>query len=267
MDIISLLIFALVQGATEFLPISSSAHLEIAHKLLGESEADLALDVAVHLGTLIAVILYFKNDVFKAWKGFLSLMRGQLHDPRIHLALSLIIATIPVCILGLLIKLLGLDQSLRSLSVMGWAMIVFGILLWWTERVSSPKKTANEWTMKEALWLGLWQALALIPGTSRSGITITGALSMGYKRREAARLAMLMSVPTIIASAALVSVDVIQDANWLLLQMSALAALFAFFAAYLALAVMMRLLETYSYTPYVIYRILLGTVLLWIAYR
>ena len=267
MEIFPLLLLAIIQGITEFLPISSSAHLELIHKYFGETPDDLALDVAVHIGTLGAVIIYFRTDVQRAFFGFISLCRGRIEDPRIHLALCLIIATIPVVILGLLIKLAGFDEMLRSLAVMGWAMIIFGVLLWWADRNPKAEKTTEAWTMKDAVKLGLWQAIALIPGTSRSGITITGALQLGYTRHDAARIAMLMSIPTILASAALLSVDVVAEANWQVLRSAAIAALLSFGAAYLALGLMMRLLQSISYTPYVIYRLILGAAILVVAYN
>ncbi|MEM9717526.1 MAG: undecaprenyl-diphosphate phosphatase, partial [Pseudomonadota bacterium] len=184
----------------------------------------------------------------------------------VHLALCLIIATIPVVIIGLVLRVTGLYDFVRSLAVMGWAMIGFGILLWWADRNPKEIRTASQWTMKDAVKLGLWQALALIPGTSRAGITITGGLFAGYGREGAARIAMMMSIPTILASGAILSLDVIGTANWELAKLSLMAAGFAFVAALLALAFMMKLLQSVSFTPYVIYRIALGAVILWFAY-
>ncbi|MEM9717070.1 MAG: undecaprenyl-diphosphate phosphatase, partial [Pseudomonadota bacterium] len=218
------IILAIIQGLTEFLPVSSSAHLELWHKFVGETDDDLALDIAVHLGTLGAVILYFWKDVKLAMRGFLNLLRWQLTEPGVHLALCLIIATIPVVIIGLILRITGLYDLVRSLAVMGWAMIGFGILLWWADRNPKEIRTASQWTMKDAVKLGLWQALALIPGTSRAGITITGGLFAGYGREGAARIAMLMSIPTILASGAILSLDVIGTANWELARLSLMAA-------------------------------------------
>ena len=179
-------------------------------------------------------------------------------------ALCLIIATIPVMIVGLALKLFGLTDLLRSTAVIGWTMLGFGVLLWIADRGPAEGRTANRWTMKHAAILGLWQALALIPGTSRSGICITGARFLGYSRDGAARIAMLMSIPTIIASGALLATDITADAA--LARDAAIAALFAFVSALAALRIMMWLLQSVSFTPYVIYRIVLGIALLAIAY-
>ena len=266
MTTLHIILLAIIQGLTEFLPVSSSAHLELWHKYVGETEDDLALDIAVHVGTLGAVILYFWKDVKHAAKGFAHLLRGQLADPSVHLAICLTIATIPVVLLGLFMSVFGLFEFVRSLAVMGWAMIAFGLLLWWADTKPAETKVAGQWTFKDAITLGLWQALALIPGTSRAGITITGGLIAGYSREGAARIAMLMSIPTILASGAILSLDVVGSANWELAGVAAMAAAFAFVAALFALAFMMQLLRSISFLPYVIYRIVLGAVILWFAY-
>ena len=266
MTLFHLVLLALVQGLTEFLPVSSSAHLELLHKYVGTTDQDLALDVAVHIGTLGAVTLYFWREVRMALVGFLRLLRLDLTTYETHLALCLIVATVPVVVLGAILHLTGLTEALRSLAVIGWAMIGFGLLLWWMDRRPNAGKTAREWTLKDAAVMGLWQALALIPGTSRSGAAITGALHRGYGRVEGARLAMLMSIPTIAASGVLLGADVVTSEDWVLGRDLLIATVLAFAAGLAALALMIRLLRTVSYTPYVIYRLVLGSVLLWIAY-
>ena len=266
MTTLHVILLALIQGLTEFLPVSSSAHLELWHKYVGETPDDLALDIAVHLGTLGAVILYFWKDVKLALVGFVRLLQWRLMEPGAHLALALVVATIPVVLAGFLMRAFDLFELVRSLAVMGWAMIGFGILLWWVDRNPTAVKAAGQWTIKDAFFMGLWQVLALIPGTSRAGITITGGLFAGYTRSDAAKLAMLMSIPTILASGAILSLDVVGAANWQLARQSLMAAIFAFIAALGALAFMMQLLRSVSFLPYVIYRILLGMVILWFAY-
>ena len=170
-------------------------------------------------------------------------------------------------VVGLLLKITGLADMMRSISVIGWTMLIFGIVLYWFDQKGAETKGQAEWTLREAIILGLWQAVALIPGTSRSGITITGARALGYAREDAARLSMLMSIPTIIASGALLGAQVVGDADWQLLRDAAIGAAFAFGAALFALILMMRLLRSVSFTPYVIYRVALGVILLVIAYR
>ncbi len=266
MPILHLIIVALIQGITEFLPVSSSGHLILLPNLTGMEDQGQAIDVAVHVGTLGAVILYFRSDVKRALSGVPKVLRRQIDDQNAWLALCLIIATIPVIIAGLLLKLSGFDDALRSVAVVGWATLIFGIILYWADQSGSEEKRAESWSMKDALVMGLAQMLALIPGTSRSGVTITAARRLGYARPDAARLAMLMSIPTIAASGVLLGAGVAMDMNGALARDAAIAAVFAFGAALIALALMMRLLKSVSFTPYVIYRIALGITLLWIAY-
>ncbi len=266
MPLIYLLIMALVQGLTEFLPVSSSAHLILLPSLTGSEDQGLALDVAVHVGTLFAVILYFRQDVGSALRGVSDILRGNRKTDNAKLATLLVIATIPVVIAGLILKVTGLADAMRSIAVIGWAMLAFGIVLYWTDQRGAQTKQMQGWTLRDAIILGLWQALALIPGTSRSGATISGARLLGYGREQAARISMLMSIPTIIASASLLALDVVGQADWALAKDAAIAATMAFVAALFALTLMMRLLKSVSFTPYVIYRILLGIVLLVVAY-
>ncbi|MCV3269860.1 undecaprenyl-diphosphate phosphatase [Roseobacter sinensis] len=266
MTLFHLFLVAAIQGLTEFLPVSSSGHLVLLPAVIGGPDQGLAIDVAVHVGTLFAVVLYFWADVRIALVGSARLIQGKVDTRGAFLALCLVIATVPVVIAGAAIKLTGLDEMLRSVAVIGWTMLGFGLVLYWADRTGAHDRTAAEWRLKDALIMGLAQMLALIPGTSRSGITITAARRLGYEREGAAKLAMLMSIPTIAASGLLLSVDVVQEANWALARDGLIAATFAFAAALLALIVMMRLLRSVSFTPYVIYRVILGVVLLVYAY-
>lgn len=266
MTLFQLLIVAIIQGVTEFLPVSSSGHLILLPQLTGTQDQGLAIDVAVHVGTLLAVIIYFWSDVKIAAIGTLRLLQGKVDTKGAFLALCLIVATIPALIVGLAIKVTGLDEAMRSVAVIGWTMLIFGLVLYWADMTGGTDRTSDRWTIKDAVIMGLAQCLALIPGTSRSGITITAARKLGYEREGAAKLAMLMSIPVIAASGAVLSIDVVQDANWALLRAATIAAFFAFLAALLALFLMMRLLRSVSFTPYVIYRVILGIGLLIWAY-
>jgi undecaprenyl-diphosphatase len=266
MTTFNLLLIALIQGLTEFLPVSSSGHLILLPSLTGLADQGQVIDVAAHLGTLAAVVLYFWSDVRLALGGTLRLLRGKVDTKGAFLALCLLVATIPVIIIGLILKVTGLSDAMRGIAVIGWAMIIFGIVLYWADQNGPTTRTAEGWTLKHAFTMGLWQALALIPGTSRSGITITAGRMLGYTRTDAARLSMLMSIPTIIASASLLALDVIGTADAGALRDIGIVMAMSFVAALFALTLMMRLLKSVSYTPYVIYRIALGVVLLWIAY-
>jgi undecaprenyl-diphosphatase len=261
-----LLILALIQGITEFLPISSSGHLILLPNLTGAEDQGQIIDVAVHVGTLFAVMLYFRTDMRDAFGGIPRLLRGKIDTPGARLAFLLGVATVPVILAGLFLKITGLNDMLRSIEVIGWTMLGFGLVLYWADKTGAEDKVTRDWSLRDAVILGLWQAIALIPGTSRSGITITGARQLGYTRHDAARIAMLMSVPTIIASGTLLGLEVAGTADAQAARDGAIAALFAFIAALGALVVMMRLLRSVSFAPYVIYRVILGALLLGIAY-
>lgn len=266
MPLLHLILVALIQGITEFLPVSSSGHLILLPNLTGLDDQGQIIDVAVHVGTLGAVVLYFWKDVSRAIKGLPKVLRGQIDDQNAWLALCLIAATIPVIIAGLILKLTGLSDALRSITVVGWATLIFGLVLYWADRTGTETKTADNWSLKDAVTMGLWQTLALIPGTSRSGITITAARQLGYARQDAAKLAMLMSIPTILASGTLLGAEVALNMDAAAAKDAVIGAAFAFIAALGALHFMMRLLQSVSFTPYVIYRVALGLVLLAIAY-
>jgi undecaprenyl-diphosphatase len=260
-----LFLLAALQGVTEFLPVSSSGHLVLLPALTGLEDQGLFLDVAVHVGTLGAVVLYFRDDVGRALRGTVGWLRGRRGDDE-RLAFGLFVATLPVIAAGLALSMTVGSEALRSVAVIGWATLLGGVLLWLCDQRGAQTKDVGDWTAGQALRLGLWQAAALIPGTSRSGIVITGARAMGYERSEAARIAMLMSIPTILASGALLSLDAMSDASGALARDGAIAAAFAFAAALAALHLMMRLLRSVDFTPYVVYRVILGVGLLAWAY-
>jgi undecaprenyl-diphosphatase len=266
MPLLHLVLVAVIQGITEFLPISSSGHLILLPNLTGLDDQGLVIDVAVHVGTLGAVVVYFWADVKVALHGTGRLIRGKVDTASAFLALCLAVATVPVVLAGAAIKLLGWDEALRSTALIGWTMLIFGLVLYWADMRGAEARVAGQWSLRHAAIMGLWQAVALLPGTSRSGICITGARLLGYERHDAAKLSMLMSIPTILASGLVVGVDVAQASDLRAARDGLLAAALAFVSALLALAVMMRLARRISFTPYVVYRVALGLVLLWIAY-
>ena len=266
MTLLHLFIIATVQGLTEFLPVSSSGHLILIPYVTNWPDQGQVIDVAVHIGTLMAVILYFRRDVLPAFAGIPRMLTGRIDTPGSRLAFLLMIATIPVVLVGLLLVITDMTDMLRSIKVIGWTMLGFGVLLYWVDQKGATTKTEHDWSLRHAILMGLWQAVALIPGTSRSGITITAARGLGYARHDAAKLSMLMSIPTIIASGTLLGIKALADADMAALRAGAIGIIFAFIAALLALSLMMRLLRSVSFTPYVIYRIILGVILLSIAY-
>lgn len=266
MSLFYLLLVALIQGITEFLPVSSSGHLILLPYFVGIDDQGQAIDVAVHVGTLGAVVAYFWRDVKIGLLGVPRLLTGKIDTPGAKLAFLLLIATLPVIVIGLIIKVTGLSDAMRSIRVIGWTMLVFGLVLYWFDQKGPTTKNASDWSLRDAIKLGLWQAIALIPGTSRSGITITGARALGYTREDGAKIAMLMSIPTILASGILLGAEVAGEADWELMKYAGIGAAFAFIAALGALVLMMRLLKSVSFTPYVVYRVVLGAVLLVISY-
>lgn len=266
MTLFHLFLLAVIQGVTEFLPISSSGHLILLPGLTGMADQGVVLDVAVHVGTLVAVVGYFWADVRIALAGSLRLLSGRIDTRGAFLALCLMLATIPVVLVGLVLHLTGLSDNMRSVAVIGWTMLLFGLVLYWADKTGATDRSAEGWTIRHAVIMGLAQVLALIPGTSRSGITISAARALGYDREGAARLSMLMSIPTIVASGVLLAGEALSNADPEILRDAAIAAVFSCLAALLALAVMMRLLRHVSFTPYVVYRIILGAILLVYAY-
>ena len=259
-----LVLIALIQGITEFLPVSSSGHLILLPSLTKLGDQGALIDVAAHIGTLFAVIIYFWIDVKQVLKAVPKVLRGQFTSAAARLLVALTFATIPVICVGAILKVTGLSETMRSISVIGWAMLIFGLLLYFVDQRTTLHRELKTLTLPDAIKLGLWQAIALIPGTSRSGITITGALWAGFTRKEAARISMLMSIPTIVASGSLTSFDLI--GGHVPLRDISIVILFSFVSALLALSLMMRLLNTISYTPYVVYRVCLGSVLIVLGY-
>lgn len=266
MPLFQLILVALIQGITEFLPVSSSGHLILLPGLTGLKDQGQVIDVAVHVGTLAAVMIYFWGDVREGLGGLPRALTGRTDTPGSRLAMGLIVATIPTVVFGAVLHFTGLSDALRSMAVIGWTMLGFGLVLYWADQKGAEVKQARDWGLRDALIMGLWQMLALIPGTSRSGITITGARQLGYKREDGARIAMLMSIPTIIASGVLLGTEVALESNTALMRDAGVAAVLAMVSALAALSLMMRLLRSVSFTPYVIYRVILGAVLLTIAY-
>lgn len=266
MPILDLVILALIQGVAEFLPISSSAHLILFPALTGEADQGLAIDAAVHVGTLAAVMLYFRAETGRLFGGAFALMRGRTDDENARLVLMLALATIPVVIAGGAIAATGLDTALRSVALIAWTTIIFAIVLWLADRFGGQGLTLGAWRIPGVLAMGLAQAISIIPGVSRSGITMSAARAMGYGRVEAARLSLLMSIPATMAVGGYLAVKLARAGDVSLGMDALLAAALAFLAALLALVFLMRMLRTWSMTPFVLYRLALGAFLLWFAY-
>ena len=266
MDSLQLLLVALVQGLTEFLPISSSAHLILMPKLLGWPDQGLAIDVAVHVGTLAAVVVYLSRDTIGMGFGALKLASGG-HDAHSDLLLRVVLATLPVVIVGLLMKSL-IELYLRSVAVIGVTTIVFGVVLLLADATGQRSRRIDEMSFADALIIVSAQVLALIPGVSRAGITITAGLYLGYERAEAARFSMLLAIPTILAAGVLLGAELYQSDDFELQRGAITAAGLSFVVALITIWLLMSWLKRASFTPFVIYRVILGVLLLgWVVLR
>ncbi len=264
MDWLQIVVLALVQGLTEFLPISSSAHLVLPALLTDWPDQGLAFDVGVHFGTLIAVVTYFRVDLLHMAQGVLTYPAHRQYSEDIDLILRLALATLPVVVLGFLSKDY-VEAHLRTVPVIAAATILFALLLWYADRSPPQDRGSGQGAVPgwaQAAFIGCMQVLALIPGTSRSGITITAALLVGLSRTRAARFSFLLSIPTISGAQLLLTLDLLQAENqqqWLDLVSGAVI---AGVAAYLCIHYFIALVERTGMLPYVIYRLLLGAVLL-----
>lgn len=264
MPVLHIVVLALVQGITEFLPISSSGHLALVPILTDWPDQGLVIDIAVHVGTLGAVLLYFWRDIFGMIRGLWMLLRGR-SDPYARLAGLLILSTIPVIVAGYALNEYA-TVSLRSLNVIAWATLGFGIVLWITDKVGMTLRRVEHLGIGDALLIGLMQVLALIPGTSRSGITMSAARLLGMGRTDAARFSMLLSIPTILGAGTLAGLELYETGDVQLTTDAFIAAGLAFIMAIIAIAFLMAWLRRSSFTPFVVYRIILGCGLLGLSY-
>ena len=267
MPFLHIVVLTIIQGITEFLPVSSSGHLVLVPFVTGWQDQGLVMDVAVHVGTLVAVLIYFWRDLGQIILGWIG-GNWRRHDRRLGRALGfyVVASAIPVILVGGTIYVLGYE-ILRNPEVVAWATIGFGLLLYVADRIGITVREVEHMSLGHALLLGLFQVLALIPGASRSGVTMTAARWLGYERPAAARFAMLMSIPVIAASGAVAGYEVWLRGDPIVYTSAALAAALSFAVALLAIALLLALLRRVSFTPFVIYRLLLGgAVLVWLYY-
>ena len=259
-----LLVLALVQGITEFLPISSSAHLILAPDALGVEDQGPLIDVMAHAGSLIAVLVYFHRDIGAVAMGKLAFLQGKI-TPGGRLALLVAASLPPVIIAGGALYALDLVDALRSPLVIAIATLVFALPLWLADRYAPAVKTTEEIGFKDAMLIGIAQAFALIPGASRSGVTMTAGRALGLKRSEAARFSMLMAIPVIAAFGLLAGIELAQgEAAGASLTDGLIVAGLSFLAAWASIAVLMKLVDRIGFLPFVIYRVALAAVLLWV---
>lgn len=260
-----IIILAIIQGLTEFLPISSSGHLILMPHFLGWKDQGHLMDVAVHVGTLGSVMIYFWKDVWSMVTGFFQLLKGKVTKGG-QLFLLLCIGTVPAVIFGLALKRYGMHHF-RSVAIIGWTMVGYAIVLHIADRFAPEGKGRSDMTGPKAFWVGVAQALALIPGTSRSGACMTMMRFLGFTRDESARFSFLLAIPAIIAAASLTAYDAMQTGAFSSIYKDAsIAALIAFVAGIVAINFMLRWLRQGDFTPFIVYRLGLGGFLLYWAY-
>ena len=265
MPIVHIIVLAAVQGITEFLPISSSGHLILVPNLLGWQDQGRAIDVAVHVGTLLAVMIYFWRDILAMirafFRAFRQLSQHRPLDKEFWLMVNLIVATIPAVIAGIVIDKY-FSEALRSIEIVAFTTIFFAILLYLADRIFMTIRRVEHITVWGALMVGVFQAMALIPGTSRSGATMTACRMLGVERPEAARFSFLMAVPAILGAGTLEGYKLWQSGDYAMVNDAVLTGFFAMLFGIAAIAFMMAWLKRATFTPFVVYRLALGIGLL-----
>ena len=260
MDIIQIIVLGIIQGLTEFLPVSSSAHLVLTSIVMGWEDQGLLIDVAAHAGSLIAVVFYFRSEIHNMLSALMNPQAPE-NEKTIRLIAAIAMGTIPIVIAGLLFAE-QIEQHLRTTEIIAVTTIVFALLLAYADRKSKQIRDEYQMSWRDVIFIGVAQAFALIPGTSRSGVTMTAGMLLGLSKVAAARFSFLLSIPTILAaisykSLKLISVDIEPDffAIFLVLVISAIV-------AYLCIEVFIRMVNVIGMMPFVIYRIILGVALL-----
>lgn len=260
-ELMQVIVLAIVQGLTEFLPISSSAHLILVPLLTGWRDQGLAFDVAVHVGTLFAVCFYFRQELLRIQAGFWRSVQGRPSRFYSKLAWQLIIASFPIALIGWFAHDF-IATTLRSPLVIAFATISFGILLFTSDRYSSHSKMMGQLGWKDVMIIGFAQTLALIPGTSRSGITLTAGLGLGYNRATSAKFSFLLSIPLIMLAGSYEGMKILRSPDPVAWSYLLIGILFAAVSAYFCIKAFISFIGKMGVLPFVIYRLMLGTVLL-----
>lgn len=251
--IIKILFLSIIQGISEFIPISSSGLLVVFENILHIKNNNLLMNATMHGGSLMAVVIFFFKDLLGLWKNY-------------QLLINLIIATIPVVIIGSLLKYFSIIEQMMNIAVIGYSTIFFGILLFFSDKNKEEKRLTTSISNKDSLIIGLYQILALIPGTSRSGITMTGARFLKFNRVDAARFSFLLSIPTLSAAFILSTYEIIKLNEESFNFTSIIAFFFSFIFSILTIKYFLMFLKNFSLNIFVIFRICLGMVLLFFYY-
>ena len=250
---LEILILAVIQVISEFLPVSSAAHLVLVSKYYAFNNQNLLIDLCLHFGSLIAIIFYFRKELlhFVQNRAFL---------------IKILIGTVPIIPIGYIIYKTGLVNHFRNLEIIGWASLIFAILLYISDKVKVTKKIDTEFSNKSAIIFGLFQVIALIPGVSRSGITITSGRLLGFNRFDSAKISFFLSIPTLAAASLLGIYNVYKESSAELNFLAIIAVIFSFIFSYFTIALFLNYIRKYSLSVFVIYRILLSLLLLFIVY-
>ncbi len=250
---VEILILAAIQGISEFLPISSVAHLVLVSKYYEFANQNLLIDICLHLGSLIAIIFYFREDLFNFIKNKSFLIK-------------ILLGTIPIIPIGYIFYQSGLINHLRNLEVIGWMSLVFGILLYLSDKRTTDKKTDTDFSNKSALIIGLFQVLSLIPGVSRSGITITSGRLLGFNRVDATKISFFLSIPTLFAASVLGIYNIYKEGSVELNFLAIIATIFSFAFSYITIAIFLNFIKKFSLKIFVAYRIVISILILSIVY-
>ena len=250
---VEILILSAIQGISEFLPVSSAAHLILVSNYYSFSNQSLLIDICLHLGSLIAITFYFRKDLFNFIKNK-------------NFLIKILIATIPIIPIGYIIYKSGLINQLRSLEVIGWMSLIFGVLLYISDKTKVSKKIESEFTNKSAIIIGLFQVLALIPGVSRSGITITSGRLLGFSRLDSAKISFFLSIPALSAASLLGIYNIYKEGNTELNFLAIITVIFSFVFSYITIAIFLNFIRKFSLKIFVIYRIILSLFILAIVY-
>ncbi len=250
---IEILILAIIQGISEYLPVSSAAHLVLVSKYYVFTNQSLLIDICLHLGSLIAIIFYFRNDI-------LNFIKNK------DFLIKILIGTIPIIPVGYIAFQTGLINQLRSLEVIGWMSLIFGILLYVGDRSKITKKIDTQFTNKSAIIIGLFQVFALIPGVSRAGITITSGRLLGFNRFDSAKISFFLSIPTLAAASLLGIYNIYKEGSAELNFLAIIAVTFSFIFSYFTIALFLNFIKKFSLNIFIIYRIILSLFILGIVY-
>jgi len=250
---IEILILAAVQGISEFLPISSVAHLVLISKYFSFNNQNLLIDICLHLGSLLAIIAYFRNELFNFIKNKDFLIK-------------IIIGTIPIIPVGFVIHQTGLIDQLRNLEVIAWMSLFFGIFLYISDKTKTVNKISSNFNFKSAVFIGLFQVIALIPGVSRAGITISSARLLGFDRFDSAKISFFLAIPALGAASLLGIYNVYKEGSAELNYLAVIAVIFSVIFSYITIALFLNFIKKFSLKVFVIYRILLSIILLGIVY-